>query len=160
MAAHRLSKVQEVFGIEKLSPQQVKAIDGLKNGKDVFLSLRTGSGKSLCYMAFPMFCDEQLNTQYTMPQVLIISPLISIMKEQTDFLVSKGLTATYIGKDSSEDSRILDGKYQFIFSSPEAILQSDRWRNMLSSSKSFRLFVVDEAHTLVHWYVYSLENQS
>ena len=154
MAADRLT---EVFGIEKLSPQQEKAIDCLKSGKDVFLSLRTGGGKSLCYMAFPIFCDEQIDT---MPQVLIISPLLSIMKEQTDFLVSKGLTATYIGKDSSEDDKILDGKFQFIFSSPEAVLQSDKWRNMLSSSKTFRLFVVDEAHTLVHWYVYSLENHS
>jgi ATP-dependent DNA helicase RecQ len=99
MAAHRLAKVREVFGVEKLIPQQEKAINGLMNGKDIFLSFRTGGGKSLCYMAFPMFCDERedttLDTQYTMPQVLIISPLISIMKEQTDFLVSKGLTATY-----------------------------------------------------------------
>lgn len=118
--------------------------------KDVFLSLRTGGGKSLCYMAFPIFY-EYSNSLDVQPQVLIISPLLSIMKEQTDLLASKGFTATFIGKDKSEDASILDGKYQFVFSSPEAILQNDKWRDMLSGSKSFRLFVVDEAHTLVHW---------
>jgi hypothetical protein len=58
MAAHRLARVRKVFGVEKLSPQQEKAINGLMNGKDVFVSLRTGGGKSLCYMAFPMFCVD------------------------------------------------------------------------------------------------------
>lgn len=89
------------------------------------------------------FMNIARNSLDVQPQVLIISPLLSIMKEQTDLLASKGFTATFIGKDKSEDASILDGKYQFVFSSPEAILQNDKWRDMLSGSKSFRLFVVD-----------------
>lgn len=150
MAAPSITTLQEIFEVEKLSAEQEKAIDSLLAKKDVFLSLRTSGGKSLCYMAFPIFY-EYSNSLDVQPQVLIISPLLSIMKEQTDLLASKGFTATFIGKDKSEDASILDGKYQFVFSSPEAILQNDKWRDMLSGSKSFRLFVVDEAHTLVHW---------
>ncbi|XP_056001114.1 ATP-dependent DNA helicase RecQ-like [Ostrea edulis] len=149
MEAPLLTKVGEVFEVEKLSAQQEKAISSLLDNRDVFLSLRTGGGKSLCYMAFPLFYERMYQPQ--LAHVLIVSPLLAIMKEQTEFLKSKGFTATYIGKDANEDDGILAGEYQFLFTSPEAVLQNDKWRNMLSSSKSFRLFVVDEAHTVVHW---------
>lgn len=101
----------------------------------------------------PYFSEHSnsVDVHVVMLQVLIISSLLSIMREQTDFLVSKWITATFIAKDKSEDASVLDGKYQFVFLSPEAILQNDKWRNMLSGSKCLRLFVVDEAHTLVHW---------
>ena len=147
-----MAKIKQVFKVEKLNPQQEETIKSLLEQKDVFLALRTGGGKSLCYMAFPLMYSSDIQpAQDVIPQVLIISPLVSIMKEQTEFLISKGFTTSYIGKETSEDARILRGEIQFVFSSPESILQNDRWRNMLSSSRSFRLFVVDEAHTVVHW---------
>lgn len=57
MAAPSITTLQEIFEVEKLSAEQEKAIDSLLAKKDVFLSLRTGGGKSLCYMAFPIFYE-------------------------------------------------------------------------------------------------------
>lgn len=62
------------------------------------------------------------------------------MKEQSEYLSSLGFTATYIGKDSSEDQDILEENYEFLFTSPESILSVSKWRDMVTSSKKFRLF--------------------
>ena len=70
MAAPSITTLQEIFEVEKLSAEQEKAIDSLLAKKDVFLSLRTGGGKSLCYMAFPIFY-EYSNSLDVQPQVLI-----------------------------------------------------------------------------------------
>ena len=84
-------------------------------------------------------------------QVLVVTPLISIMKEQCEYLNSLGITSTYLGKDNSEDSGIINEQYDFIFSSPENLLNVCKWRQMLEKTDSFRLLVVDEAHTVLHW---------
>lgn len=102
MAAPSLTKLQEIFEVEKLSAEQEKATDSLLAKKDVFLSLLGQVVGNLCYMALPIFYEHSnsLDVQVLMPQVLIISPLLTIMKEQTDLLVSKGFTATFNGKTS------------------------------------------------------------
>ena len=95
------------------------------------------------------------------------------MKEQCEYLNSKNLLSTYIGKDSSEDNVILNGDYKFLLTSPESLLSVGKWRDMLINASSvsdkgttgvtgsdsesnpkspnFQLFVVDEAHTVLHW---------
>lgn len=85
-------------------------------------------------------------------EVLIISPLLSIMKEQSGYLTSIGFTATYIGQGNNKDD-LVAGKYQFVFSSPESILSFTKWRDFLTSPpcKNLELFVVDEAHTVLQW---------
>uniref|UniRef100_A0A8W8MFL6 Uncharacterized protein n=1 Tax=Magallana gigas TaxID=29159 RepID=A0A8W8MFL6_MAGGI len=111
MAAPSITKLQEIFEVKKLSAEQEKATDSLLAKKDVFLSLLGQVVGNLCYMALPIFYEHSnsLDVQVMMPQVLILSPLLTIMKEQTDLLVLKGFTATFIGKDKSEDASILDG---------------------------------------------------
>jgi ATP-dependent DNA helicase RecQ len=69
------SSVCQMFGVETFNSIQSESLRQLSDGKDVFLSIRTGGGKSLVYQAFPLLRDERC-------QVLIISPLLSIMKEQ------------------------------------------------------------------------------
>nr|XP_034333442.1 ATP-dependent DNA helicase hus2/rqh1-like [Crassostrea gigas] len=73
------------------------------------------------------------------------------MKEQCEYLKSCDFTSTFIGRDSSEDIDIINGNFQFLFASPESILSVNKWRDMLVASKHFKLFVVDEAHTVLHW---------
>ncbi|XP_062589124.1 ATP-dependent DNA helicase RecQ-like [Saccostrea cucullata] len=137
-------EVKRVFGIESFTDLQSETIKYLLGGQDVFLSIRTGGGKSLTYQAFPMFCQAEPC------QVLIISPLLSIMKEQVSYLNSLGLCADYIHKECDRTS-IETGKTTYVFTSPEAILTDDMWRSILIESTSFKLFVVDEAHMVINW---------
>ena len=142
--AERLEHVKRIFAIEQLSDIQLDTINKLLKGKDVLLSIRTGGGKSLCYQAYPILRDRDDC------QVLIVSPLLSIMKEQVQYLRSLGLSADYIHADCDADA-IRDGKTTYVYTSPEAILSDMKWRTMLTESNSFRLFVVDEAHMVINW---------
>uniref|UniRef100_A0A8W8LXN6 Helicase ATP-binding domain-containing protein n=1 Tax=Magallana gigas TaxID=29159 RepID=A0A8W8LXN6_MAGGI len=72
------------------------------------------------------------------------------MKEQCEYLKSCECTSTYIGRERSKDTDIINGNFQFLFASPESILSINKWRDMLVASKHFKLFVVDEAHTVLH----------
>ncbi|XP_048763913.1 probable ATP-dependent DNA helicase RecS [Ostrea edulis] len=140
--------IAERFGISKLKDFQEDTINKLLEGRDVYLSMKTGGGKSLCYQAFPLLWTEKHRNPCN---VLVITPLISIMKEQCESLMSLGFTATYIGRNSEEDDQITDEKFQFLFTSPEAILSVTKWREMVTRSQHFKLIVVDEAHTVLRW---------
>nr|XP_002739720.2 PREDICTED: ATP-dependent DNA helicase Q-like SIM-like [Saccoglossus kowalevskii] len=147
-----MKHIGELFGIDALYEHQIKVIKHLLKGEDVFLSTRTSSGKSLCYQAMPTILRER--QRCTEPIVLIISPLISIMREQVEMLQALGFSATFIGMDVSQNQDILEGKYSFIYTNPESILGNDRWREMLKSkvySDNLKLIVVDEAHTVMQW---------
>ena len=82
----------------------------------------------------------------------LVTPLISIMKEQSAYLTSLGFRSTYIGKDKDEEADILNGNFDFLFASPESLLAVSTWREMLGQNENIRLMVVDEAHTVLHWY--------
>lgn len=71
------------------------------------------------------------------------------MKEQTDYLSELGFSATYIGKGGKESDSIKRGEYNFLFSSPEAVVGNPEWRAMVlgPAGKRVRLLVTDEAHT-------------
>ncbi|KAH3823087.1 hypothetical protein DPMN_124885 [Dreissena polymorpha] len=73
------------------------------------------------------------------------------MKEQCEYLTSLGFKATFIGRDPNEESDILSGMHDFIYSSPESLLGVQKWRDMMANSTSIKLIVVDEAHTIIQW---------
>ena len=86
--------------------------------------------------------------------VIVISPLISIMEEQTTHLMSKGIRAAYVGKDEQTDQAIKDGKFNIVFGSPESLVSSQSWRCVLQSPLYRQRLVgiaVDEVHTVVNW---------
>ncbi len=77
-----------------------------------------------------------------------------MMKEQVEFLNSLGYSATYIGRDSTEDPGILNGEFSFLFASPERLVGTNKWRQMLRTeaySRKRLLVVVDEAHIITEW---------
>jgi superfamily II DNA helicase RecQ len=90
------SNIASVFSVNELAEFQQICLNSLYNSNNVFVSYKTGSGKSLCYEAFPLFCYLQGTTKSIV--VIIIEPLISIMDQQVKCLTDFGFTATYILK--------------------------------------------------------------
>ena len=87
------------------------------------------------------------------PVILVISPLVSLMEDQTNFLRKLGLSAGSIGEDKALDLKIEKGECSVVFSSPESLLGNGRWRSMLSSDvykNNLIGIVVDEAHCISH----------
>ena len=152
-----ISKAAIEMGYASLRQKQKEAIQGFLQGRDVFVSLPTGSGKSLCYAILPKVFDI-LRKKRCESIAIVVSPLISIMKDQVDSLTSKGVSSIYVTKnmDNSDqvERRLYEGRYQVIFFSPEAIVCDDTWRDMVQS-KVYRdnlvAFVIDEAHLVKKW---------
>ena len=95
----------------------------LVEGKDVFIGTRSGSGKSLIYESSPILFRRS-------SVCVIISPLLSIMKEQVNRLSNLGFTATYIGKKNCNIDDVTRGYYQFVFGTPEILVGTDEWRGI------------------------------
>lgn len=121
------------------------------SGSDVFVSLLTGSGKLLCYWVLPGAFDLLKQTDGSV--VLVVSPLIALMKDQVERLKVKGVKAVY-GGDQCEMELFFQGHYQLVFLSPESLLTSSKWRDVLMSDayqRNLVIVVVDEAHCVKKW---------
>lgn len=146
------------FGIIELYEQQKQALFYLVSGKDVFANLPTGFGKSLIYQLAP-FVVEQMSRKEGKNRtaiVLVISPLVSLIKDQVTYLQKKGIKASFIGGGQVEAKfqQILNGEMNIVYSSPEAMLSNDQWREMIRSpiyQRSVIAVAVDEAHCITHW---------
>ena len=147
------------LGYSELKPEQEQAILAFVSGKDVFVALPTGYGKSLCYGLLPHVFDL-LRGLEKQSVVIVVSPLVALMKEQAVSFSSKGISAACISdkddRDSTKETRrgIKRGEFQLVFLSPEALFATLEWRRMLSSDH-YRTnlvgFVVDEAHCVKKW---------
>ena len=142
------------LGYKKLFKEQEESILQFAMGRDVFISLPTGFGKSLCYIALPGVFDE-LRGVTKKSIVLVVSPLVALMRDQTANARASGITATYISDKEAADTNaaIKNGEFQVIFISPEALLGTE-WRNMLTTAvyrTNLIGFVVDEAHCIKKW---------
>ena len=135
------------FHYENIGDDQARAISAVVNdGRDVFVSTPTGSGKSLVYQSLPdAFSDFSRS-------VLVIIPIKSIGQEQVKFLQSVGLSAVRLTQDTDLDKRIISGKLtpNFIFCDAETILERREWRDMIQR-RTFLAICVDEAHVVKHW---------
>ena len=158
MEEDAVKKAALSMGYTSLRVKQKEAILGFIRGRDVFVSLPTGSGKSLCNSILPIVFDTLKKKSRSI--VLVISPLISLMKDQIRSLDSKGITATLVSKSSTPDDgsaveqTLYEGGYQIIFFSPEALLGEETWRDLLQTQvykKNVVALVVDEAHLVKKW---------
>ena len=133
---------QHVF--KALFPKQREAVEAFMSGRDVFISLPTGYGKSFCYGCLPIVLRDK-----TSSIVVVVTPLVAIMKEQAIDFERKDLSAVYItcgsvgGEGKMQD--VLDGLYDLVFISPEQLLTKWCWREMLHSEPYLNMvaFVVD-----------------
>ena len=138
--------MRKVFGIDTFRPGQEEVINAILGGRDTLAIMPTGSGKSLCY---------QLPGLHLTGMTVIVSPLISLMKDQSDKLQALGLDAPQVNsalpKSESDESleQIEDGA-EFVFTTPERLTTDADFVETLASQKIDHV-VVDEAHCVSQW---------
>ena len=138
--------LKKFFGYESFRPGQLNIIMNILLSKDVFCIMPTGAGKSICYQV-PALIMEGIS--------LVISPLISLMKDQVDALTENGINAVYINSTQSMDEikEILKdaslGLYKLIYIAPER-LESKIFIQMIKKLKVSQV-AIDEAHCVSEW---------
>ncbi|HEX6082877.1 MAG TPA: DNA helicase RecQ [Thermoanaerobaculia bacterium] len=141
-----LDIVQRTWGFSSLRPLQRQAIDAVLEGRDSLLVVPTGGGKSLCFQAPALLLDGL---------TVVVSPLLALMKDQVDALVSSGIDAAALNSMTPSDDqrsierRALDGSLRLLFVSPERLATASM-RALLGRAR-VRAFAVDEAHCISHW---------
>jgi len=137
--------LREVFGYSEFRPGQREVIDAVLAGRDCIALMPTGAGKSLTY---------QLPARMMHGTVLVISPLISLMKDQVDAVAALGFKVTAINSTLDPDDRrarlaaFRAGAYELVFLAPEAL---DGSLGSFVLGCPIALLVVDEAHCISQW---------
>ena len=153
-----LLNVSRRLGYQHLTEEQREAVIHFVSGEDVFVSLPTGAGKSLCYGLLPLIFDFLRLSAESRPHhsiVMVVSPLKSLMDDQVAKFSSRGIKcASLHGDDQTMVQGILHDEFQLVFISPEAMLRDPIWREMFRSDvyqKNLVALVVDEAHCVEKW---------
>ncbi|HYK04763.1 MAG TPA: DNA helicase RecQ [Thermoanaerobaculia bacterium] len=141
-----LEVIERTWGFSSLRPLQRQAIDAVLAGRDSLLVVPTGGGKSLCFQAPALLLDGL---------TVVVSPLIALMKDQVDALVSTGVAAAALNSMTPPDEQraveraAVDGSLRLLFVSPERLATSSL-RSLLRGAR-VRSFAIDEAHCISHW---------
>lgn len=134
------------FGFSSFRPHQEDIVSAVLDGRDVFAALPTGGGKSLCY---------QLPAVLTDGLTVVISPLISLMKDQVDAARENGIAAAFLNSTLEPDEihatwrELAAGQIRLLYVAPERLSQP-RFRADLAGL-GITLFAVDEAHCISEW---------
>ena len=132
---YAIDKVGSDLGFTLKLEQKISLLK-FASGRDVFVSLPTGYGKSLCYILLPKLFDA-LRGVCGQSIILVVSPLIALMKDQVVNITKMGIRATYMSDKESISTVIRQeierGEYQIVFVSPEALFFGTQWRRILSS---------------------------
>ena len=146
MKSEALRILKEYYGYDNFREGQEKIIDAILEKRNVLGIMTTGAGKSICYQ-IPALIFEGLT--------IVISPLISLMKDQVDSLRLVGIEASYLNSslDNDEYNKILfkikRGKIKLLYISPER-LENKFFLNFIKTIK-ISMVVVDEAHCVSQW---------
>lgn len=141
-----LENLKKYFGYDSFREGQEEIIENILEGKDVLGVLPTGGGKSICYQ-LPSLIMDGIS--------LVISPLISLMKDQVDALEENGIAATFINSSLSLEAYrqsltdIKSGKVKLVYISPER-LENEFFRDFIKEVK-ISFIAVDEAHCISQW---------
>lgn len=142
----KLSVLKDYFGHDSFRDGQEQIVDALLDGRDALCIMPTGAGKSMCYQIPTLLFDGV---------TIVVSPLISLMKDQVGSLVQSGVPAAYINSSLSYPqflrvlSNVEHGKYKIIYVAPERLLTD----GFLDTCKKIKISMVavDEAHCVSQW---------
>jgi ATP-dependent DNA helicase RecQ len=138
--------LKETFGFDDFRGKQKEAVEAVLAGRDVLLTMPTGSGKSLCYQLPALVLDGL---------VIVISPLIALMKDQVDQLKARGIRAAAVNSSMSASARAsnlkkaLEGKLDLLYLTPERF-RSPSFQKIQADLPVVRL-AIDEAHCVSQW---------
>ena len=90
------------MGYDNLRENQIKVLSFFLGGRDTFVSLPTGSGKSLCYCILPL-ANDFLRRSRRSSLVIVVSPLVALMKDQVRAMTERNVSAVYVGEVSEEE---------------------------------------------------------
>ena len=138
--------LKNVFGFRTFRPNQEPIIRNILEGRDVFAVMPTGGGKSLCY---------QLPATLMQGTAVVISPLISLMKDQVDAAIENGIEAAFMNSSLNADEvsdvyRLLKyNKVKLLYIAPERFMMPHFLERLKTTDIS--LFAIDEAHCISEW---------
>ncbi len=139
-------KLNDVFGYESFRPLQEEVIQQVLNKKDALVIMPTGGGKSLCYQ-IPAIIFEGLT--------IVVSPLISLMKDQVEQLHQFGIPAVYLNSSLTPEGyranikKLKNGSVDLLYLAPETLLMPKT--KELLSGLDVDCFTIDEAHCISEW---------
>ena len=141
--AHQLLK--SVFGYDSFRPLQKDIIDHVISGQDALVLMPTGGGKSICYQIPSLLLEGT---------ALVVSPLISLMKDQVDALQANGIAAEALNSSNEEyvnriiRSRCQNGEVKILYISPERLMTEIQWLQQFVKTS---MIAIDEAHCVSQW---------
>ncbi|WP_231129307.1 RecQ family ATP-dependent DNA helicase [Bifidobacterium choloepi] len=141
-----LAALQKYFGYESFRTGQADVIDGVMDGRDVLAVMPTGAGKSICY---------QVPAVLLHGVTIVISPLISLMKDQVDSANDNGIPAAFVNTTQAPDEQAMvfaqaeAGDVKLLYVAPER-LETPRFRQFVAAA-DIALVAVDEAHCVSQW---------
>src|SRR5438034_7799831 len=141
-----IATLKKSFGYDQFRPLQQEIISDALEGRDVFVLMPTGGGKSLCFQ-LPALLRNGLT--------IVVSPLISLMKDQVDALQTSGIPATYLNSTLDRDEAkarwrgLHRGEYRMLYVAPERLMLETFLERALNWN--IAQIAIDEAHCISEW---------
>jgi ATP-dependent DNA helicase RecQ len=141
-----LGALKKRFGYDQFRPLQREIIEDVLAGRDVFVLMPTGGGKSLCFQ-LPALMRDGLT--------IVVSPLIALMKDQVDALQASGIAATYLNSTLNREEAkarwrgLHRGEYRMLYVAPERLMLDTFLERALNWN--IAQFAIDEAHCISEW---------
>ena len=145
LSAKMIQTLKRYFGYDSFRPLQEEIIHTVLDGRDSLVLMPTGGGKSICYQLPALLCEGT---------AVVVSPLISLMKDQVESLCANGVAAGALNSSNDETENAvlrracMEGSLKLLYISPEKLIAE---ANYLLRDMHISLFAIDEAHCISQW---------